>query len=125
MRSYTVAVASLVIEAPVKWTDNLISQHSLPEVVSQCRGVARRISHPALVRLALIRQLHIGLGIGVAGAVQIAASLLDPDGAAALGSGAIRLTFDHRALEGEIQARLAEVLESAPTPRRGRPPRKQ
>ena len=124
MRSYSIAITSLAIEAPAKWTDNLISQHELPDVISQRRGVARRISYPALVRLALIRQIHIGLGVGVGDAVRVAARLLDPDGTGAYSSGPLHLTFDRPSLEGTLQARLADVLESAPTPRRGRPPQK-
>ena len=124
MRSYTVAVASLAIGAPARWTDNLLSQHPLPDVVSHHRGVARRISYPALVRLAVIRQVHVGLGIGVGDAIRVAARLLDPDGTGVYSSGQMHLTVDRHALESALQSRLAAVLESAPMPRRGRPPQK-
>ena len=29
MRSYDIAIASLTIDAPAKWTDNLLSQHAV------------------------------------------------------------------------------------------------
>ncbi|MEO8621890.1 MAG: hypothetical protein ABI625_12545, partial [bacterium] len=77
MPSYDIAIASLAIDAPPKWTDNVLSQHTIPDVVFARRGVARRIGHAALVRLALIRQLHVSLGLGVADAVRVASDLLD------------------------------------------------
>ena len=125
MRSYDIAIASLTIDAPAKWTDNLLSQHGLPDVVSARRGVARRISYPALVRLALIRQLHTRLGLGVGDAIRIASALLDSGDTHVHESGQLRLTFDRLGLERALDARLAEVLESAPALRRGRPPKKQ
>ena len=57
MRSYSVAVAALAIGAPRKWTDNVLSQHQLPEIVSVRQGVARRIPYHTLIQLALIREL--------------------------------------------------------------------
>lgn len=124
MRSYDVGIAALAIDAPAKWADNLLSQHTLPDVISARRGVARRISYPALVRLALIRQLHSRLGLGVGDAIRVASKLLDSEGTGVHESGQLRLTFDRPGLERTLDARLAEVLESAPAPRRGRPPRK-
>ena len=121
MRSYDVAIASLAVDAPLKWTDNLLSQHRLPDVVSERRGVARRISYSGLVRLALIRQLHVELALGVGDAVRVADQLLDSGGTGVYESGHLRLTVDRPALERTLDLRLAEVLESAPAPRRGRP----
>ena len=123
MRSYNVAIVSLTISAPTRWTDNLLSQYRLPDVISAHRGVARRISYPALIRLAIIRQLHIRLGLGVGDAIRIASELLDSEGNSVYESGHIRLSFDRPGLERSLNARLAEALESAPSPRRGRPPK--
>ena len=123
MRSYDVAIASLAIDAPTKWTDNLISHYRLSGIVSERRGISRRISHGGLVRLALVRQLHTGLGLGAGDAVRVAQELLESGGTGVYASGQLRLTIDLPALERALDARLAEVLESAPTPRRGRPPR--
>ncbi|MEO8336568.1 MAG: hypothetical protein ABI664_16425 [bacterium] len=124
MRSYDVAVASLAINAAIKWTDNLISQHTIPDVVSARRGVARRISYRGLVRIALIRKLHTLLGTSVADGVRIAALLLDSDAHGVHESGHLTLIVDLEALERELDQRLANALESAPALRRGRPPRR-
>lgn len=122
MRSYSVAVASLAIGAPARWTDNLLSQHRLPDVISSRHGVPRRIGYLAVVRLGLVRELHTQLGIGVADAVAIAARMLDSESDGVHSAGMLSVRVDVSALERRIQQRLAEALESAPTPRRGRPP---
>lgn len=124
MRLYSVAVTSLAVEAPVKWTDNLIAHHRIPEVRSSRRGVARGVSWSGVVRIAVIRSLHLELGCGVLEAVALADALLrDPNGRVVFG-GRLTLAVDRVTVEREVQARLAEVLESAPRPRRGRPARR-
>jgi hypothetical protein len=125
VRSYNVTVTSLAVDAPVKWTDNLLSQHTIPNVLSAHRGVARRITHQALVRIAIVRQLHVRLGVSVADAVRIAEQLLfdfRPIGVHT--SGQLTLTLDLAELERQLDIRLADALESAPSIRRGRPPAK-
>ena len=104
MRSYSVAIASLAIEAPQKWTDNVVSQHDIPDVVTVRRGVARRIPHSALVRLALARDLHATLGLGVGDAVRIAGELLDSTGGGVLAIGHLRLTEETRDVTDEARA---------------------
>ena len=123
VRLYNVAVTSLAVEAPVKWTDNLIAHHDIPEVRSSRRGVARGVSWSGVVRIAVIRMLHLELGCGVLEAVALADALLrDPNGRVVLGR--LTLAVDRVTVEREVQARLADVLESAPRPRRGRPARR-
>lgn len=125
MRSYTVAIASLAIDAPRKWTDNLISSHAVPGIRSAKRGVARRVSHPALIRLAIIRQLHAELRLGVADALTFTDQLLDSsDSPNVFTRGHIQVSIDRPALERAIETSLRDALESAPAPRRGRPPRR-
>jgi hypothetical protein len=121
MRSYDVAIASLAIGASNKWTDNILAQYSIPDVQTAARGVTRRIFHPALVRLAVIRELHTRLGMSVADAVRVAADMLDAD-AGVHQTGHLRVMLDYEGLIRALDARLAEALETAPTPRRGRPP---
>jgi hypothetical protein len=124
-RLYSIAVASLAIGAPLKWTDNLLSQHTIPDVHQVTRGVARGISWAALVRIALVRELHVRLGCAVHQAVSHAAELLaSPNGSTSPG-GWITIEFHRDAFERALHTRLAEALEMAPRPRRGRPPGRQ
>jgi hypothetical protein len=124
VRLYSVAIVSLAIGVPVKWTDNLIAHHYIPDVRSRARGVSRGVSWSGLVRIALIRELHLVLGCGVREAVALADPLLRvPTGTASPGPW-LTLTLEREAFEQELQRRLADVLESAPRPRRGRPARR-
>lgn len=124
MRVYDIAVTSLAIHAPRKWTDNVLSQHSIPDVDSMRQGITRRIPHRALIRLAVIRELHTELGISVADAVAFASRLLDSGHSPVLSAGQLTLTIDLAALRRTVDARLAAAMESAPSRRRGRPPRR-
>ena len=123
-RLYNVAVASLAIRAPIKWTDNLLSQHPIPDVHRIARGVARGISWSALVRIALVRELHVRLGCAIQQSVSLATELLASPDSSISPDGSIILAFDRQAFEQALQSRLAEALEVAPRPRRGRPPSK-
>jgi hypothetical protein len=98
-----------------------LSHHYVPDVVIARRGISRRIPHSALLHLALTRDLHVELGMSVRDALRLAAALLAADDDAVHESGHLRVTFDRSGLEGALRARLGEALESAPTPRRGRP----
>lgn len=124
MRSYSIAIASLAIGAPPKWTDNLLSHNDVPGVVLERRGVARRIPHAALLHLALVRELHAQLRLGVRDALALATELLARHDDVVHRGGHLRVTYDPVSLERAVSARLREALESAPIPRRGRPPRR-
>ena len=124
MRLYSVSVAALAIQMPLKWLDNAISQHSLPEIASARRGVSRRITHSALLHLALTRELHLGLGLSVRDAIGLARELLSRDGETDAWRGPVHIICDRIALERTLSERLRAALESAPTPRRGRPPQR-
>ena len=124
MRLYSVAVTSLAVGAPLKWTDNLIAHHALAEVRSRTRGVSRGVSWAGVVRIALIRVLHLELGCGVQEAVALSQSLLQTPGGQMTLGGHLSLAVDRMALERDLQERLADALETAPRPRRGRPPRR-
>ena len=124
MRSYTVAVASLAIDAPDRWTDNILSQFVIPDVVSVRRGVARKITHAAVVRLAVVRQLQTLLGIGTGDALRLTAEMLYSEPVGVFESGHLTLSVNWTEVERAVNARLANALESHPMRRRGRPPGK-
>jgi hypothetical protein len=121
MRSYSVAISSLAIDAPSKWLDNLLSHFPVQNVDIERRGVARRIPHSSLLLLALTRELHLELDMGVRDALALATDLLAADDGVVSRGGHVRVTCDRPALERSVGNRLREALESAPTPRRGRP----
>ena len=103
MRLYSVALTALAIDAPQKWTDNLIAHHDIPDVRSRSRGVARGVSWQGLVRIALIRELHVALGCGVREAVALSDILLRaPSGRLTIGRWS-SLGFERGALEQDLQ----------------------
>ena len=124
MRLYSVAVASLAIGSSQKWLDNVLSHFPVPDVATEKRGVARRITHRALLQLALTRELHVELGVGVRDALALADELLAADDGAVSRGGHLRVTLNRATFERELSARLLDALEFAPAPRRGRPARK-
>ena len=124
MRGYDLRITGLAIRAPGKWIDNLLSQHDVVEVPRARRGVARTISHAALVHLALTRELHVSLGLGVREALRLSRQLLASSKEVGVPTGHLRISVDRETLERTLDARLREVLESAPSPRRGRPRRR-
>jgi hypothetical protein len=124
MRFYSVGVAALAIDAPRKWVDNLLSQHVISDVAHRQRGVGRGVTWSALVRIAAIWELHERLGCGVREAVALAEPLLSSQSGRPLSVGALSILLDRESLERDLHARLKDALESAPRPRRGRPPLK-
>ena len=125
MRSYDVAVASLAIDAPLKWTDNVLSQHEVAGVAIARRGIARRIPHATLLHLALTRELHARWGLSVREALPLARQLLSLDGHSGVQRGSVRLVVDRTLFDRTVERRLRDALESAPTPRRGPPARRR
>jgi hypothetical protein len=64
----------------------------------------------------------MSLGIGVREALAMASELLAGEGSAVLQRGHLTVSVDRAALARSLDLRLRDALESAPTPRRGRPP---
>jgi len=121
LRLYSVAVTSLAVQAPLKWTDNLLSHHDLQGVQGKTRGVARGVSWKALVHIALVRELHVRLGCAVRDAVSFASSILESPASALEAGPHLMISFDRARFEHDLHRRLSEALEIAPRPRRGRP----
>lgn len=127
-RFYDVAVAALACDAPTRWVDNCLTAGCIGSVVPAGRGRSRRIPHAAVLQLAATRILQESVGASVREASALAARLLDSeDGRVPIGGqgGPIVLTLDRAALGRLVDDRLRLALETAPAPRRGRPPKKR
>ena len=92
MRLYGVAIAALAIGSSQKWLDNVLSHFTVWGVATEKRGVSRRIPHRALLQLALARELHVELAVGVRDALSLADELLLADGGAVSRGGHLRVT---------------------------------
>lgn len=124
--AHGVRVAAIVLDAPVKWVDNVLSHHELPGVVRAERGVARRIDDAGLLALALCRLLSGELGVPLARAVVLAAGAVtareSSAGHIAVSPGlSLHLALD--AIEHRLRSRIPDAIEAVAHVRRGRPPR--
>ena len=122
MRAYTVATVAVALDVPAKWVDNVLSHHTIPGVDRARQGIARRLTIEAVTVLEIALRLSRTFGMPVAAALHIAQSIT---GSKALtptfGEGDCSLTVDTAAVRAHVAARLADAVEFAPLPRRGRP----
>lgn len=117
--------AAIVVDAPLKWVDNVLSHHDLPGVVRANRGVARQIDDAGLLALALCRLLSTQLGVPLALAAVIARDAVTSRAAKAgrleIAPGlTVNLALDD--IERGIRSRIDDASEAVAHVRRGRPP---
>ena len=128
MRAYTVAAVAVTLKVPPKWIDNALSHHVVPGVVQARQGIARRLSPQAVTILEIALQLVRSAGLPLGRALEIGNKLTQA-GTAGTGEARVQLSrsisivVDSPAIRADTSARLAEAVEIAPRPRRGRPRR--
>jgi hypothetical protein len=120
-RAYTVGTVALALDIPAKWIDNVLSHHAVPGVAQKRQGVSRRVSLDGVLRLGIANLLMQELGLQTANAISLAGSLTSTDGTYRTPAG-VSLHLDLAAIRADFEARLAQAVEIAPVPRRGRPP---
>ena len=127
MRAYTVAAVAVTLKVPAKWIDNALSHHTVPGVTQARQGVARRLSPQAVTILDIALQLVRSAGLPLGHALDIGHRIMQTGTEASETrlqlSRSIAIVVDLSALRADTSARLAEAVEIAPRPRRGRPPR--
>ena len=130
MRGYSVATAALALGVETKWLDNLLSQNRVPGVAQSRQGVQRRIQPAALYLIATLHALNRDLQIPVATALRLAHGIwLGSEREGSAGElatfpvGEIALQLNRADLKRRMDQALAEAVEMAPRPKRGRPPR--
>jgi hypothetical protein len=121
-RAYTVGTVALALDVPSKWLDNILSHHRVPGVVQARQGVSRKVTPEGLLQLALAVRLIGDLGIPAANALQLAGTIAASNGIYSTPSG-IGVSLDLNQLRSKLETRLAQAVEIAPVPRRGRPAR--
>lgn len=121
-RAYTVGTAALALDVSAKWLDNVLSHFQVPGVFQQHQGIQRKVTLEAVVQLAVALSLITDLEIPTATALRLASTLSESGGQHRTGSG-IGIGLDLSTIRAGLEARLAQAVEIAPLPRRGRPPR--
>ena len=133
MRAFTTHTVAVALDLDAKWIDNLLAQNKIEGCIRVRQGVGRRLSLRGVLHVALIADLTHYLRIPVRAACEVAAELLGPGtGKAHIGppggpaqfalTPALVLSLDVEALERSVARLLAHAVETAPRPRRGRPP---
>ena len=124
MRAYTVATVAITLNVPAKWLDNILSHNRVPGVAHGRQGIARRLTPEAVTVLEIALKLSRSFAIPAPRALQIARDLVTQGGADARFSveSPLALSIDVKSIEADISRRLADAVEIAPRPRRGRPP---
>ena len=119
-RGYTVAASALALGVSTKWVDNVLSHNRVVGASQQRQGVARNLTFESLIvlsiALALIRDLHLPTPHALELATQLARNgrYDSPH--------RIRIEFDTSLIRSDMSVRLANAVEVAPMPTRGRPP---
>jgi hypothetical protein len=124
MRGYTVATSAFTLEVPIKWLDNVLTHHQVPGVQQSRQGVMRLLAPSALLQLEIALILHRTLAIPLTVAIPLALELKQAGGELVTGSPALAISLDLSRLTSDLNRRLADAIEIAPTPVRGRPPSK-
>lgn len=120
MRSYTIAVAALALEADVKWLDNLLSHHQVPGVARKRQGIQRKIPPDSLLLIAVARTLIAALHMPIGKALELAGQLIVAQDAG-IEIPPLTLRSDLRAIATRLHDRLADAVEGAGNLPRGRP----
>jgi hypothetical protein len=120
MRAYSVAVATLALDAEAKWLDNVLSHHSIAGVEKNRQGIQRRIPPDALLVLAIARTLIIDLNMPIASAIRLAQRVHESRSPVDI-SDSITVAVDVARIARELNGRLADAVEGAAQRQRGRP----
>jgi len=125
MRAYTVAAVAVALKMPVKWVDNVLSHNKVRGVSQTRQGVARRLTPQAVTILEIALRLVRAASVPVRRALEVAHEVAELGGSAApvYLSRSVTIVVDVTTITLETSGRLAQAVEMAPRPRRGRPPR--
>lgn len=124
MPLYNTATAAAAIDASHKWMDNILSHNDIDGVQSETQGISRRLSLSSIIVLALAKELGESLKVNSAAALQIATRIMESQSGDIPISPRLRVVVDLDALRADTIAHLERAVEIAPTPRRGRPPKR-
>jgi hypothetical protein len=121
-RAYTVGTAALALDVSAKWLDNVLSHFPVPGVLQERQGIPRRVSLEGMLELAVTLILIDDLKIPIRTALGVARDIAQMGGQHQTASG-LSIGLDLSTIRAGLEARLAQAVEIAPLPRRGRPPK--
>ena len=120
-RAYTIATVALTLGTSVKWLDNLLSHNTVLDVHTGRQGVSRRLGMEAIVVLEIVLLLIQDLGVPTPHAIGLAEALVRAEGRFRSRHG-LSVEVGLAPVRENLLQRLEAAVETAPIPRRGRPP---
>ena len=120
-RAYTVATAALALGMPAKWVDNILSHNKVLGIRQERQGIARHLSIEGLLILALTALLIDELDLSTAKAINVAEGIVKSSGRY-VGREGLSVQVVLPVFQADLIKRLENAVETAPQPRRGRPP---
>ena len=124
MRAYTVAAAAVSLGITPKTLDNILTRYDIEGISRARQGVSRRLTTHALMTLNVALRLSRSAFIPLNTAITMAKTVLGQSQSTLEVGKGISIEFDLALIRKDLDARLAEAVEVAPAPRRGRPPRR-
>ncbi|MEO7103347.1 MAG: hypothetical protein ABI311_08155 [Gemmatimonadaceae bacterium] len=124
MPSYNTTTVASALGVTPKWLDNLLSHNDLDGSQRVSQGVSRRLSFDTVTMLALAKELIDTIGMKAPAAISLAAQLLNSSTGELIVSPRLRINVQPDGLQADVLDSLARAVEIAPSPRRGRPPKR-
>src|ERR1700687_4226891 len=121
-RAYTITTAALALGTSPKWLDNVLSHHRVSGVAQERQGISRRLTVEGLLVLALAVLLIQELGLPTSNAITLAEDITKSEGRHSTQQG-LNLGLDLGSFRVRLLERLEHAVETAPVPKRGRPPK--
>jgi hypothetical protein len=121
-RSYTVATAALTLGTTVKWLDNVLSHNPVSGIHPKRQGISRRLTIEAILVLEVALLLIQDLGLPISHAVGVAEAIVGTGGGRYRSPHGLNVEVGLTQLRENLLQRLEAAVETAPIPRRGRPP---
>ncbi len=124
MPLYNTATTAAALGVTAKWLDNLLSHNEIDGLHQESQGVARRLSLASVTQIALAKDLIDELAMPARAALRAASRILrETDGNLTL-SPLLDVRVSPTELRAYVLDRLSRAVEIAPSPRRGRPPKR-
>lgn len=124
MPSYNTATVASALGVTQKWLDNLLSHNDLDGAQRVMQGVARRLSFATVTTLSLAKELIDTVGMKAPAAIELASQILNSSTGELIVSPRLRIKVQTDSLQADVLDSLARAVEIAPSPRRGRPPKR-
>ena len=124
MPLYNTTTTAAALGVKPKWLDNLLSHNDIQGLQSESQGVSRRLSLGTVITLALAKELIDTIGLPAPAALRLAVRINNNPVSEIALSPHLSVSTRADALKAAVLSRLAGAVEVAPTPRRGRPPKR-